>query len=58
MNLLAAGFLAAGSCLLIVAIAFAALGIQPSVQALAVIGVIAVVLGLVDWLRNRRRTTA
>jgi hypothetical protein len=56
--LLAAGFLAAGSCLLIVAIAFAALGIQPSVQALAVIGVIAVVLGLVDWLRNRRRTAA
>ena len=58
MNLLAAGFLAAGASLLIVAIAFAALGIQPSVQALAVIGVIAVVLGLVDWLRNRRRTAA
>lgn len=58
MNWLAAGFLFAGACLLGVAVAFAALGIQPSVQALAIIGVIAVVLGLVDWLRNRRRSTA
>ena len=58
MNLLAAGFLAAGAVLIIIAIVFAALGIQPSVQALAIIGVIAVVLGLVDWLRNRRRRAA
>ena len=56
MNWLAAGFLATGVCLLAVAAAFATLGVQPSVQALAIIGAIALVLGLVDWLRHRRGT--